>query len=78
MGVYGRADHLGCYTSVLLISPGVDRRRGTVNYHGSVFLLTFYFPGERGVQPVLAGLDSAVGLSLSYLPTEFPLDSTSG
>lgn len=73
-----RADPLRCYTSVLLISPGEDRRRGTVNYHLSIFVLAFNFPGECRVQPVLAGLDPAMGLNLIYLATEFPLDSTSG
>lgn len=72
-----RAAPLDCYTSVLLISPGVHRGRGAVGYHLSIFVLLFTFPGEYGGQPVPADLDRAVILNLVCLSTEFPLDPTS-
>lgn len=71
-----REFHEGRSSGVLLISPAVER--GTVNYHLIIFVLTLNFPGECGVQPVLAGHDPAMGLNLICLSTAFPLDSTSG
>lgn len=72
MGVYRRADPLGCNISVLSISLGADRRRDTMNYHLiSVFVLTFSFLGESGVQPVLVALDPTMNLNLICLPLNF-------
>lgn len=43
LGAYLRAAPLGCYTSVLLIFPGADRRRGTLSYYLTIFVLPFSF-----------------------------------